>query len=250
MDHRSNAENAVKPFVIGWTDYENEYFPSCELTDEIYEAVAYEVRAKGYRFGGDSHQDSPACCPVLNNGFCARFSRRGWGLVVAMAYDLRSANGEYDHMCGYADEMLRPQAIIRPEAFVDFVRLQDNGKSYQIVASPSQYDNHWIKKFEARIDSEDLKHVKVGDYLEIRVFGKDKLPFFMDRYKVTAIFRAPTFEEALDRVDGRYYTDSEYFGYPDDLEEDGLIEQFYRDYPRDQVEGRGVVLFRIASYRE
>lgn len=239
-----------KLFVVGWTDYDNEYFPSCELTDEIYRAVAAEVRDKGYRFGGNSHQDYSACCPVLNTGYAARFSCRGWGLVIAMAYDLRGRHGQYDHMFGYTDDMIKPEAISRPQAGVDFRHIEDKGKIYRLVASPSQYENDWIKKFEARTDSDELKQVKVGDYLDLDVMSDFDVLIFMGRYKVVAIYRAKSFEELIAIVNDKYYADSEYFGYSDDLEDDQLVEQFYNDYPREQVAQHGVVLFRIASYRE
>lgn len=247
----ANSEKESKNLeVVGWTDYDNDYFPACELTDEVYRAVAEEVRAKGYRFGGDSHQDYSACCPVLSNGCCARFSWRGWGLVIAMAYELRGRNGQYDHMFGYMDEMISADSIVRPQAGVDFRKIEDAGKVYQLTASKSQYGNYWIKKFEARADSEELKQVKVGDYLDIKVFGENDICFLMDRYKVTDIFRGDSFEQVIRQADERYYTDAEYFGYPDGLEEDGLIERLYDDYPREEVQRRGAVLFRLATYRE
>ena len=236
--------------VVGWTDYDNEYFPSCDLTDEVYAVVAQEVREKDYRFGGDSHQDHSACCPVLSNGCAARFSCRGWGLVIAMAYDLRGRNGQYDHMFGYMDEMIKEDAVYRPQGGVDFRRIEDKGKIYQLVASPSQYDNYWIKKFEARIDGDELKQIKIGDYLDMKVMSDFNSLIFMDRYKVVAIFRGASFEALIEQAEERYYADSEYFGYSDELEDDQLIEQLYNDYPREQVEQHGVVLFRLASYRE
>lgn len=250
MTGNNQEDNKQKLCVAGWTDYDNEYFPSCVLTDEVYAAVAEEVREKGYRFGGDSHQDYSACCPVLSNGCAARFSCRGWGLVIAMAYDLRGRNGQYDHMFGYMDEMIKRDAISRPEGGVDFRKIEDKGKIYQLVASPSQYENYWIKKFEARIDSDELKQIKIGDYLDMKVMSDFNSLIFMDRYKVVAVFRGANFEELVEQASERYYADAEYFGYPDDLEDDQLVEQFYKDYPREQVEQHGAVLFRIASYRE
>lgn len=250
MKKENDVKGASALTVIGWTDYDNEYFSSCELTDEVCNAVAAEVRARGYRFGGDSHQDRSGCCPVLSNGCCARFSWRGWGMVIAMAYELRGQNGQYDHMCGYMDDMINPDSICRPKAGVDFSKFEDKGKTYQLLAAQSQYGNYWIKKFEARVDSDELKQIKIGDYLDIKVLGEYGEYQFMDRYKVLAIFRGGSFEDVIRKTDEDYYIDAEYFGYSDNLMQEELIEQLYNDYSRDQVEKCGAVLFRLAAYRE
>ena len=238
-----------KLFVVGWTDYDNDYFPDCQLTDEVCNAVAAEVRAKRYLFGGDSHQEYSACCPVLNNGCCARFSWRGWGTVIAMAYNLRGRNGQYDHMSGYMDEMINPSEIRRPVAHVDFSQIKENGKTYQLQIASAQYDNHWIKKFEARADTDELKQIVVGDHLDLKVDGEFGTTF-IGRYKVTAIFRGASFEQVIADIDEQYYVDAEYFGYSEDLMQDELIEQLYVDYPHELTDKCGVVLFRIAEYRE
>lgn len=250
MTSNKQDEEEKKLSVAGWTDYDNEYFPDCVLTDEVYEAVAQEVRQKGYRFGGNSHQDYSACCPVLSNGCAARFSCRGWGMVIAMAYDLRGQDGQYDYMYGYMDEMINPSSVSRPQAGVDFRKIEDKGKLYKLQAASAQYDNHWIKKFEARTDSDELKQIKVGDYIDMKVTSDFGVSVFMDRYKVTAVFRGESFERVIDKLDERFYFDAEYFGYSDDFTQEELIEQLYKDYPREQVKEHGVVLFKVATYRE
>ncbi len=245
---KENKTEKEKLFVVGWTDYDSEYFPACTLTDEVYQAVADEVRDKNYLFGGNSHQDYSGCCPVLNNGCKAAFSCRGWGLVIAMAYNQRGRDGRYDIMCGYMDSMIKPSAVRYPEEGVKFALIDDKGKTYKLVAPTSQYGNDWIKKFEARVDSDELKQLQAGDYLDMTVCDEDGLPFAMDTYKITDIFRGATFEDVIRQADEIYYTDAEYFGYPGDWTKEQLIEQLYKDYPREQVEKNGAVLFRAVAY--
>lgn len=125
---KENKENttAQKPplTVVGWTEYDGDEFPDCEdLDDEIYEAVAKDVRENGYLFGGDSHQDRYGCCPVLSNGKKACFSWRGWGLVIAIAYDKRCNDGSYDYMVGYMDMMINPKKLKYPESEVDYSKI-------------------------------------------------------------------------------------------------------------------------------
>ena len=71
--------------VIGWTDYSDEKYPSIGGSVAANQAVITELREKGYRFGGDAHQERRGCCPVLNNGAKVCCSMRGWGAIMAEA---------------------------------------------------------------------------------------------------------------------------------------------------------------------
>lgn len=247
----SNSGGEKKKIVVaGWTDYDNEYYSDCEITDEVFDAVVQEVREKGYLFGGNSHQDYSACCPVMSNGCCARFSWRGWGAVIAKAYERRGANGKLDHLSGYMDDMINPASMRRPDAHVNFNLIEDNGKTYRLTASPTQYDNDMFKRFEARADTDDVKDVQVDDYLDMRVCDEDGIPFPMETYRVKAVYRGSSFEELLDEAEKRYDVDAERFGYPDGLTREQLIEQLYADYPRGQIREHGAVVFRTVPYRK
>ena len=71
--------------VIGWTDDPDEKYPSIDGSVAVDRAIMTEVREKGYRFGGDAHQERRGCCPVFNNGAKVCCSMRGWGAIMAEA---------------------------------------------------------------------------------------------------------------------------------------------------------------------
>ena len=92
--------------VVGWADYDSDKYESEPITDEVFFAVAREVKDKEYLFGGDAHQDKSDCAPILSTGRMARFSTRNWGMVIAIAYDERLPDGKYNYMLGYMDELI------------------------------------------------------------------------------------------------------------------------------------------------
>ena len=71
--------------VISWTDDPDEKYPSMDGSVAVDRAVMTELREKGYRFGGDAHQERRGCCPVLNDGAKVCCSMRGWGAIMAEA---------------------------------------------------------------------------------------------------------------------------------------------------------------------
>ena len=71
--------------VIGWTDDPDEKYPSIDGSVAVDRAIMTEVREKGYRFGGDAHQERRGCCPVFNNGAKVCCSMRGWGVIMVEA---------------------------------------------------------------------------------------------------------------------------------------------------------------------
>ena len=246
----AESESKNKICVVGWTDYDNDYFDDCELTDEVFDAVVEEVRSKGYLFGGDSHQESYACCPVMSNGCCARFSTRGWGEVIAVAHNVMRSDGKPDYMCGYMDSMIRSKAIRRPKKRrVDFSKITVTGKTYDIDLPDSQYENAYMKRFEARVYSDDLADIKVGDFLSLTVNDTLGIPCEIDNFKVKEIVRGNSFEELIKAAEQScYFSDPQYFGYDNLNTDEELLEQLYREYPREEVQKHGVILFRIINY--
>lgn len=91
--------------VIGWTDYSDEKYPSFDGSVAANQAVITELREKGYRFGGDAHQERRGCCPVLNNGAKVCYSMRGWGAIMAEALGINT--DKYAYMEWYMDGWTR-----------------------------------------------------------------------------------------------------------------------------------------------
>ena len=122
----------MKYEVVGWTAYDDQKYPSYEyVSDEesqkAWDAVAKEIREKGYSIGGDAHQFREDCTPVLNDGSAFRCSMREWGALMADAYGV--GDEKYSYMLWYMDdynESSRPegkQTPIYPTPGVDKTRI-------------------------------------------------------------------------------------------------------------------------------
>lgn len=80
--------------VIGWTSYDNNRYPVHKGdVGAVERAVLEALRAGGYRFGGNRHQDDDSCTPVLNDGTRVCYSSRGWGGIMALALDIPDPKG-------------------------------------------------------------------------------------------------------------------------------------------------------------
>ncbi len=76
----------MKLKVVGWTYYDDSRFPEEEVSFAAHAAIVEEIRANGYRFSGEEHQERDNCTPVLSDGKMRCYSQRGWGNVMAEAY--------------------------------------------------------------------------------------------------------------------------------------------------------------------
>ena len=118
--------------VIGWIDYDNFNFATAEGTNEEIEAVAKELKSKGYKFGGDDHENHSNCCPVLSNGKALRLSWRGWGGVMAIAYNLKTDNNDYNYILWYMGEYA-PEERSYPKKELDISSLKDRPVGKEII---------------------------------------------------------------------------------------------------------------------
>ena len=76
--------------VTGWTNWEDSRFKSVDdMNDEEFEeaqiAVTKEIKEKGYKITGESHQYCNNCCPVIDNTYIYCVSMRSWGKTMADA---------------------------------------------------------------------------------------------------------------------------------------------------------------------
>jgi len=87
----------MKYKVIGWTYYDNSDILSSGNTIGFAErnAIIDEIRKHKYLFTGWHHQESwDGVVPILNDGMKRCFSQRGWGGVMAEAYEQM---GDFDY---------------------------------------------------------------------------------------------------------------------------------------------------------
>jgi len=103
--------------VIGWTWWGDSDYMNAPLTDEVVEAVAEEINAHGYCFGGDAHQRRDGCVPVLSTGQAVRCSMREWGSVMAWAFF--GKHFSLDYMGWYMDCCIHDEDLCYPEEGVD-----------------------------------------------------------------------------------------------------------------------------------
>jgi len=133
--------------VIGWVCYDAFWFETAEGNEEEIGAVVEEIRQKGYKFGGDDHENMPNCCPLLSNGKAVRKSWRGWGAVMARAWDLRNEEGEYNYILWYMGEY-GPEKRVMPEtgANVDVFK-GPKGKTVSYDIEEEEYHSFYYACF-------------------------------------------------------------------------------------------------------
>ena len=108
------AENKkeFKYEVVGWTDCYDQIHPTDHnCCKEKFEALIEHIRANCLVFGGDVHEDY---CPVFNDGTKLSFSWRGWGGVMAEAWEPEDKN-PYKYSRYYMDMLIDPERKKRPE---------------------------------------------------------------------------------------------------------------------------------------
>lgn len=140
----------MKYRVVGWTDYDSDEVEGVDCNSFAERnAIIDEIRKKKYFFSGFDHQEMWNCVPVLNDGKKRWFSQRGWGGVMAEAYN---HNGKYDY------------------SLFAFGTIP-NKASYP-------YDEFEKDKFIPETNLNETFEVVVPE--DIFNFAKTKNPFFMD----------------------------------------------------------------------
>ena len=100
----AKKDKRAKRKVIGWTTYDEDDFVGNESgvlgyggDDETDQAVAKDIKAHGYLFTGNDHQDLLYCVPVTDDYRMIRYATRHFGWVMAKAHgeDPRKAYSVY-----------------------------------------------------------------------------------------------------------------------------------------------------------
>lgn len=89
--------------VIDWVDWDDDYKENETLTrEEAVQVAAEGMRAGGYHFSGEYHQNYPHGTPLLDDGTVLRFSFRTWGSVMVAAYPDEIDNSDGLGYCVWA----------------------------------------------------------------------------------------------------------------------------------------------------
>ncbi len=159
----------MKYRVIGWTDYDNDLFQDGELSDAVMYAISDDIRENGYFFSGFDHQERLYGAPVLNDGKRRTFSQRGFGAVMAMAYDTEGDYAYSLYAFAVKPEMCRMPSI---EAEVGYKPDCDLTEDFEIELGVAEYE---VAKDSHEITFEDIDYFRMidrGDRLHLLVGGE------------------------------------------------------------------------------
>ncbi len=165
----------MKYRVIGWTSLSDGEYPLHEHNTACVErAIAEEIKAHGYCFGGDIHEEY---CPVLNDGTKVCFSWRGWGGVMARA---KGFYEPYNYMRYYMNQFIPEKERCYPEERVNDdeieprVSLRENFVMH-LADEPFFALKSGEKKVELRLFDEKRKGVDIGDWITfVRIGHEDE----------------------------------------------------------------------------
>lgn len=159
----------MKYEVIGWTYCgDQDYLPHQTITASVDMAIVQEIRKHGYLFGGDKHEEY---CPVLNDGTYVDYSWRGWGRIIALAYEIE---GKYSYMYAYMDSLIDPKARKYPEhKAVEDIRIvpkESLAETFVMHLSDDMFEKvkAGTKTVEVRLFDDKRKKVDIDDYIEFR----------------------------------------------------------------------------------
>ena len=84
--------------VTGWTYWNDDRFLTIDsMTNEEFhaarDAVKEEIKAKGYKMSGATHQYTDNCTPIIDNKYIFGVSMRSWGGIMQEAYNLPNEDG-------------------------------------------------------------------------------------------------------------------------------------------------------------
>lgn len=89
--------------VTGWTRVGNPDYTEINGTwaigdcpydrEELRPLIVKELRDRGYKFSGFYHQDGDYGAPIIDDKYTVLYSYRGWGDIIAEAYQLDDSDG-------------------------------------------------------------------------------------------------------------------------------------------------------------
>ena len=219
--------------VIGWIDYDDFQFESAEGTDEELKAVADNIKEHGYKFGGDDHENYPCCCPVLSNGKALRLSWRNWGYVMALAYDLKTEDGNYNHILWYMGEYGPSERVFPKREELDYGAITGYKVLVYEVADEELYsvNNAFISRLVFPIEFFNKNELHVSDKIIVKhngavlfnaVVGPDK-------------FIRTTVKELYVKDDYFFLADYSNFKFLDEIKVKNLLKEKYNISSEDLI---------------
>lgn len=161
----------MKYKVIGWTFSDNHNIEDAPFSFAARHAIVDEIKAHGYLFSGEDHQDALYGCPVLNDGKKRACSQRGFAGMMA------EARGETDTYA-YSKYMfgIKRSAVVAPKSEVDKSAIlpQDElVESFEIELGETAYYSALQTGEIVLGDLPALRFVDSGDTL-VLVCGKER----------------------------------------------------------------------------
>lgn len=172
----------MKYKVIGWTWYEDYSIPFSDKRIGFAErnAIIDEIKKHKYLFTGWDHQESwDNCVPVLNDGKKRGFSQRGWGGVMAEAYERM---GDYDYanftFHGSLKESGKKSCSkeFQPEHFVSEPLLNEH---FNVNVSEELFEIAKTKNPFYLEDLDELRFIDTNDTITVNCNG-ESLTFLVD----------------------------------------------------------------------
>lgn len=172
----------MKYKVIGWTYGDDYDFPTQDKTIGFAErnAIIDEIRKHKYLFSGWHHQESwENCVPILNDGKKREYSQRGWGGVMAEAYDQTE---DYDYVIFTFHESIKKEALRFPKEEFDkndFVSEPLENEHYNVEISKELFEIAKKKNPFYLEDLESLRFIDTNDTITLTCEG-ESLTFLVD----------------------------------------------------------------------
>ncbi len=239
----------MKYEVIGWTYCYDPKYPEHEsITACVDMAIIKEIRKNGYLFGGDAHEDY---CPVLNDGTLVSYSWRGWGRIIALAYE---EEGDYSYMYGYMDSLIKPNARKYPDdrlvEDICIVPKESLAETFVMHLNDDMFEKlkAGTKNVEVRLFDDKRKLVDIGDYIEFRKVSDENARIIRKVNNILEIKKSfvdmfTTFDIKSKRWEKTLRFSPQSLGLPNDSTIQSLVENMYQYYDKADEKKYGVIAF-------
>ncbi|HBD06471.1 MAG TPA: hypothetical protein DCY93_03570 [Firmicutes bacterium] len=239
----------MKYKVIGWVDEYSGYPKHKVITAPVSNAIIKEIRKNKYLFGGDWHDH---CMPLLNDGTYVDYSWRGWGGVMARAYNIE---GDYAYMFGYMDSLLNPDYRKYPKTD-DFdesqiVPRETLIEKFVMHLNDDMFDamKNGTKIIEVRLFDKKRKQIDVDDYIEFRRASNEKDRIIM---RVSDLYVRKTFKNIYE---DKYFNEKhkyvrrkkEWFGGNKDSSIKSMVDMMHSIYSEDDEKKYGAIAFILTK---
>lgn len=204
----------MKYSIIGWTEYDDESFPTAQVSYAIKHAVIDDIKEHGYCFTGYHHQEFEKCAPVLNTGEKVLFSQRGFGDVMATAHGM---DGLYDYSLFTYPPDAFDKRFVLPTVEVQSSEIQDKKELVEMFSASldmEAYARADIDRVLELTDSDEYRFIENGDVIRL-VCGEND-----SEYYVTSVERKKDVSYTLEYK----------FKYRDCNLFEGEKEQIIKDY--------------------